>query len=135
MSEKNIATFTGPQKGLTVIGEHAYALSGAYPASTDEQTVLDFTTGNYVVAGKVQLNAFVQLDNVTVRQASAKITFNGNEVALLMAGSPNENAPFHTTMNLIIPPRTEVIVTIVAETGDANNYATVGLTGRVYTHG
>ena len=132
MARKNITTFLGPNKGLSIVGDFGYALSGNYAATTAEQTVLEFTTGNYVFVGKFQFNSFVQMSNVTVRQGAAKITFNGNQVALLMAASPNENAPFETTMDLIIPTRTEVKVTVIAEADDANNYATVGLTGRVY---
>jgi len=132
MAKKNITTFLGPNKGLSIVGDFGYALSGNYAATTAEQTVLEFTTGNYVFVGKFQFNSFVQMSNVTVRQGAAKITFNGNQVALLMAASPNENAPFETTMDLIIPTRTEVKVTVIAEAADANNYATVGLTGRVY---
>ena len=125
-------SFTGPAETLEIIGNHAYAYSGTFEATTAEQIALEFTTGNYLFVGKIQLNAFLQLSNVSVRQGAANITFNGVQVALFMAASPNENAPFETSQDLIIPAYTEVKVTVIASTDDADNFATVGLTGRIY---
>jgi len=126
------ASIASVGKGIRYIGGWAYAYSGTFEATTAEQTALEFTTGNNLFVGKIQLNAFLQLSNVSVRQGAANITFNGEQVALLMAASPNENAPFETSQDLIIPALTEVKVTVIAETDDANNYATVVMTGRVY---
>jgi len=126
----------GPQNiasaglNLNVIGNHAYAYAGTFAATTAEQTALDFTTGNYLFVGQLQVNAFLQLNNVTVRQVGANITFNGVTVALLQA--PLEDAVSSITQDLIIPPYTEVKVTVICATGDSDNFATVGLTGRIY---
>jgi len=128
----------GPQNtasaglNLNVIGNHAYAYSGTFEATTAAQTALDFTTGNYLFVGKIQLNAFLQIGNVSVRQGAAKITFNGIEVALICTANGNEAAPLQATEELIIPSFTEVKVTIVAEVDDSDNFATVGLTGKIY---
>ena len=64
--------------------------------------------------------------------ASNKITLNGATIALLATDDGEEDAPMSNTQDLIIPAYTEVKVTVVANTGDADNFATVGLTGRIY---
>ena len=60
MAKKQIATFLGPNKGLSIIGNHAYAYSGPYQASTTSVIVLDFSTGNQYVVGKLFLNGTIQ---------------------------------------------------------------------------
>ena len=49
------ATFTGGQKGLTIIGDRAYAYSGiqTIASSPNFQTFLEFTTGNEILVAKV----------------------------------------------------------------------------------
>ena len=44
-------SFTGPAEALEIIGNHAYAYSGTFEATTAEQTALDFTSGNYLFVG------------------------------------------------------------------------------------
>ena len=125
-------SFTGAAEALEIVGDHAYAYSGTFPATTSETTAFEFTTGNYLFVGKVQVNAFLQLGNMSLRQAGCKITLNGATIALLATDDGEEDAPMSNTQDLIIPAYTEVKVTVVANTGDADNFATVGLTGRIY---
>ena len=127
-------SFTGPAEALEVVGTRTetfgYAYSGTFEATTSEQTALDFTSGNYLFVGQLQVNAFLQLNNVTIRQVGANVTFNGVTVALLQA--PLEDAVSSITQDLIIPPYTEVKVTVISATGDSDNFATVGLTGKIF---
>ena len=125
-------SFTGPAEALEVAGDFAYAYSGTFEATTAEQTALNFTTGNYLFVGELQLNAFLQIGNVSVRQGAAEITFNDTIVSLICTANGNEQAPLQATQELIIPPYTEVKVVIVAEVDDSDNFATVGITGRIY---
>ena len=125
-------SFTGPAEALEIYGEFAAAYSGKFEATTAEQTALDFTTGNYLFVGKIQMNAFLQLAGVTTRQGAAAISFNGIDVALISTADSNERAPLQASQDLIIPAYTEVKVIIVAEVDDSDNFATVGLTGRIY---
>jgi len=127
----------GPQNtastglNLNVIGDHAYANSGTFGATTSEQTAFDFTTGSYLFVGKIQLNTFIQISNVTVKQAGCKITFNGVTVALLTSFDA-EDSSSSQTQKLIIPPYTEVKVTVISSTTAASSLATLVMTGRIY---
>jgi len=125
-------SFTGPAEALEIVGDHAYAYSGIFEATTSEQTALEFTSGNYLFVGKIQMNAFLQLSNVSIRQGAANITFNGVQVAIIATANGNEQAPLQASQDLIIPAYTEVKVTIIAETPDSDNFATVGMTGRIF---
>jgi len=50
------ATFSGPQKGLTVIGRRFYAYSGNIPASGASVEYLNFSTGKDIYLGTLQFN-------------------------------------------------------------------------------
>jgi len=125
-------SFTGAAEALEIVGNFAYAYSGTFPASTGETTALQFTTGNYLFVGKLQANAYLQYDNMTLRQMGAKVTLNGTTIALLATDDGEEDAPMSNTQDLIIPAYTEVKILCTANTGDADNLGTVGLTGRIY---
>jgi len=55
MAKKQIATFLAANKGLSIAGEHAYAYSGIQTIASPPtlQTLLEFTTGNYILLAKV----------------------------------------------------------------------------------
>jgi len=125
-------SFTGPAEALEIVGDHAYAYSGKFEATTAAQTALEFTSGNYLFVGKIQMNAFLQVGNVSIRQGAAAISFNGVDVALICTANGNEAAPLQTSEDLIIPAYTEVKVLIYAEADDSDNFATVGMTGRIF---
>ena len=51
-------SFTGPAEALEIIGDHAYAYSGAVALdnTTNENTYIKFTSGNYYFVGTMQSN-------------------------------------------------------------------------------
>jgi hypothetical protein len=131
MAKKNIATFLGPQLGLSVVGDHCYAYSGviatagSQSAATD--TSLSFTSGKFYSKvrltwsndlGSVSANEFylVKMNGVIVYQAE-------NEHNLDTVTNP-------LLIHLIIPPLTN-FETLVGSSGDPMNTTTI-ITGRVY---
>ena len=61
MAKKRIATFLGPQLGLTVLGDHAMAMSGIISAGATQDTpdtLLSFTTGDFYFVGTIQFFYF-----------------------------------------------------------------------------
>jgi len=131
MSKKNITTFTGTQKGLTVIGDYCYAYTGNHPANTTSVEGLNFTTGKYIIVGKFQLNqAIGNADSSSGASSYAQIELNGNIVSHMHSGGSSRD-PLEIQY-LVIPPNTEVIVRLYSDEDQATRYITGVLTGRVY---
>jgi len=126
-------SFTGPAQALDIYGDFAAAYTGLQPASTTRFTVLSFTTGNYLFVGEFQLNAAIELDNVTlIVHTGATIKLNGSTIALLTAGDLQLDAPITQTQTLLIPAYTEVLVQFDMDSTAADRYATGSLIGRIY---
>ena len=133
MAKKNIATFLGPGKHLSITGDFAAAYSGDWPESTDPRTVIEFTTGNYLFVGVIQLLAPVQATNpVSGATTTGMTTFNGVNVIQQKAQSDPENAPNYSTIQIIIPPYTEVKTVVESTATDAGQLGCVIITGRIY---
>tara|TARA_R110000822_G_scaffold296968_1_gene419502 strand:- start:136 stop:561 length:426 start_codon:yes stop_codon:yes gene_type:complete len=120
----------GIGSSLNYIGNHVYANSGTYEASTSSQTVLEFTTGNNYIVGTLQLNSAVQFSNASVRQSAAKISYDSQTIALIVGSA--EDAPVSQTTDILIPPFTNVKVEVISAQGDSDNFTTVSIVGRVY---
>jgi len=118
--------------GIRYIGKHCYAYSGRLEATTAGQTGLDFTTGSGFIVGEIQCNAYLQYDNVSLRQGAFKISFNDLPISELTASDANEDMPASVTQKVLIPPLTKVTVETTASSDDSDNYATLTLIGRVY---
>ena len=122
--------------GLSIryIGDHCYAYSGFFSSNTSAQTVLDFTTGSGYIIGILQADAFVETagDIGSGAHGLCYVEFNGINVALLKTDGQYEDMPAVTTVNLVIPPFTEVRVKYDASVTTATIEGCVSLTGRVY---
>lgn len=126
------AQFTSAGKGLTTIGEHCYAYSGVYKATTDFQEVLSFQTGKYYIKGILQLNSGIDLSSPANRVLnSAKTTFNDITVSFIATGTSTDDSPTSQTEVLLIPPLTLVVVE-VDSSATADRDFTVGFVGRIY---
>jgi len=127
MAKKQIATFLGTQKGLSIIGNHAYATSGAVAADSGNETeCLNFTTGDRYIVTKVEFTHTV----LAGYEIGMLLYFNG-ELVLKVAtdGVPPFN-PTHA-YHIIIPPRTHFRGTWFSrDTNTADGF--LFLTGRVY---
>ena len=131
MAKKQIATFLGPQLGISYTGTHAYAYSGLLDsgASDVEVTFLSFQTGKEYIVGKFQF--FYATDSVQGSDIVYRIKLNDNIISqyldvedIRMAGDPHQPIP------IVIPPLTKVTVTIASIAGAQQQAAM--FTGRVY---
>jgi len=121
--------FTGTQKGISYVGNHAYANSGLIVVNQNLTTLMSFDTGPAYVTAKFQ----ALTDGVTGDNFELKVNFNGETVLGTEYLSPYENnltgqAPYE----LLIPPYTNVTLTLqnIEGTSALNWYA--NLWGRVY---
>ena len=121
---------SGIGTSLNYIGNHVYANSGTYEASTSSQTVLEFTTGNNYIVGTLQLNSAIQFSNVSLRQTAAKISYDSQTVALIVGSA--EDAPVSQATDILIPPFTNVKIEVISAVDDSDNFVTVSIVGRVY---
>ncbi|HIP08220.1 MAG TPA: hypothetical protein EYG65_00635 [Rhodospirillales bacterium] len=121
--------------GIRYIGDstvgHCYAYSGLYSANQVAVTVLDYTTGSGYVRGEFELHGFVDDDDPGNKSAaSALINFNGEGVGIISTVS--YRSPVYSKIKFIVPPFTRVTVSLDAENTEADRYASVTFTGRVY---
>ena len=121
---------TGPGNTLNYIGNHAYANSGTYEATTSSQTVLEFTTGNNYIVGTLQLNSAIQFSYVSLRQTAAKISYDSQTVALIVGSA--EDAPVSQATDILIPPFTNVKIEVISAVDVSDNFVTVSIVGMVY---
>jgi len=128
MAKKQTSTFLGPQLGISVVGDHAYAASGSIAdASTGgaNTTLLNFRTGNFTWIGTLDFtNTMIASNNVYLN-----IFMNGTLVSeSIERTSSSLTKPIHFTF--IIPPHTEFIVKW------GNNHSTLNgsvfMSGRIY---
>jgi len=119
---------------LNYIGKHAYAYSGPISAAQTPITALSFTTGNYYLVGRINFDGNTQTytPQTGVSASICLVNFNGILVSDMKVGTSSEQMPGSNWTDIIIPPLTEVVMTVDASSDDANYYATVRLTGRIY---
>ena len=129
-------SFTGAAQALETTGNHVYAYSGAFEASTSAQTMFSFTSpgSGYIVAtitmtGPVDMSA-AGVVNGKIR--GYQLDFNGQTVGLYKADSAQEDMPTVIEAQILIPPFTAVVLTCVDNDADASQMGTANITGRVH---
>lgn len=121
------AIFTGPQKGLTTIGEHCYAYSGIISVADSETDLLNFNTGKEYIRSTVRFCYGVSSsDNFLY-----KIKFNG-QIVMSDASAGTTQAHWNPEYEILIPPLTEVIMTAINQSSDSSYPQSVVLAGKVY---
>jgi len=117
------AIFSGPQKGLTVIGKHAYAYSGLTNApAAPGGTALEFTTGPYLVDSKLTVGSA----NAYTNDVTMELMFNDQIVyAQIFTNTSQEYITGVNPYEFIIPPLTKVTLTFenTSGGGTSNWYA------------
>jgi len=124
MAKKNIATFLGTQKGLSTLGDHAYAFSGLITVTGDDTVLLDFmTSSRYIVTTFIPVYATDAGDN-----AEWEIEINGEIVYVLFATAATISA-LTQDVRIIFPPNSRIRVL-----GSVGNDRVLGaiISGRVY---
>ena len=129
MTKKNIDIFTGPQKGLNIIGDQCYAYSGTVSVTGSETTMLDFTTGEQYL--KVVIEPHGVFSQIGQSQISMAVTINGNTILHTYWDASLDSSMYDTPTLLLIPPLSTVTVTLAQATGSDKDMQ-LTLTGRVY---
>jgi len=130
MAKQQIATFLGPNLGLSVVSDHAYAYSGQVDLATTEKTLLSFTSGNYYFVGNWQM--LYDWSGFSAGESLGyTIKMNGNIIGRTeLAKSNSALDSIMREVPLIIPAYT--VVEILGDTDAGNIYVTGMLTGRIY---
>jgi len=123
------AIFSGPQKGLSMIGSHCYAYSGPILSTgsdgADDQ-LLSFNTGKgYIIA-----DCIFQNDITSGSNTYFEIKYNGQTVVLNKEASSSITEPW--TWIILIPPLTFVEMGWGTQSGVTNFKGTVSISGKVY---
>jgi len=129
MAKKQTSTFLGPQLGISVVGEHAYAMSGLVTSvgtGSANTTTLSFTTGNYYLVGTFTYTGDEQNGTTQYTQLS----LNGSVIYLEVWDHDGASTPLARPVEIIIPPRT-VVLAQFGVNADTNNVTHL-ITGRIY---
>jgi len=123
------ATFSGTQKGLTVLGDHCMAYSGEYSVDNTETFLLDFfSPGKRYIIGEVQLGSKANEDE----DYAFKIYFNGLIVFSAAFSNQGQHNIGSWPIPIMIPPATEVKMSLDNISDTDSRVWTVHLVGRVY---
>ena len=131
----NVAGSNPPGIGssLNFIGDHCYAVSGEFGASTSEQTMLSFKTSGLYVVATLTMTAPIRFADLANGQTRGfKLSFNSEVVGMYKAESAQEDMPADVEVTILIPPFTQVEL-VCKDTNDASTFTgTANITGRVY---
>ena len=127
MAKKNIATFLGTNKGLSITGEFAYAYSGGVSIDQNETTLIEYTSGNYLLVGAWQGYYFYP----NTRDMRWVVYLNGAKIETY-TGESSLRGNSRSQLNLIIPPHTVVKITGQNVEDSEAIEIMASITGRVY---
>ena len=133
MAKKQLTTFLGPNKGLSIAGDHAMAYSGQVQVDTSAVEHLNFTSGNYLFVGEFTITGAINPSSPTDGLiAIAQINFNGVGVMKLKVETGYEQMPSDAVVPIIIPAYTEVLVEVTSQVSTAGYTTSANLTGGIY---
>ena len=117
--------------GIRYIGDHCYAYSGEFAASsTAEVTSLSFTSGSGYITARFIFYGYVHpTDPATGLTGSCKINFNDITVGIMTVDTLSEGTPVFT--DLIIPPDTLVNVLLKPASQASSLDGFVSMTGKI----
>jgi len=127
MAKKQIATFLGPNKGISIVGTHAYSYSGVVSVNDTEASLIETTTGKYYLVGQISFG-YPDFSNDNFRY---RIYMNGQQlwgIEVLSGADANLIDP----IDIVVPPNTTIRITAdnVSSGNAVNQVAT--MLGRVY---
>lgn len=127
-------SFTGPAEALEIVGNHAYAYSGQFEATTSAQTALNFTSGNYYFVGEFHLYGAVDPTNPGGSRSvsSGLLSMNGTNLLTLVGGNSAIDTAMEAFCQIIIPPYTDVKVLLEADDNQSAQFQSVSMVGRIY---
>ena len=126
--------FTGPAQALDIIGDHAYAYSGQFAATTNAQTALEFTSGNYYFVGEFHLYGAVDptAPGGSRSATSGLLSFNGVNLLTITSGNSAVDTQMDSYCQILIPSYTEVKVILETDDNQAAQFMSVSIVGRIY---
>jgi len=130
MAKKNIATFLGPQLGISYMGSDTWGgWSGLKQPNNNTVEAFNFHSPNKGLI--VDMGWFINFDDVSSSKAlELSVSLNGTTV-ILVRGEMTGNADYPDSFpfvipSFIIPPESEVIVEVgTDETSAVANYVTL----------
>ena len=129
------ASVASPGLGLRYVEpNYCYAYSGSYQANNTSQTVLDFTSGEGTIFGKIELYAAAKFVSPgDGGQTTCQVAFNGEVITVMKAATEGGAHGFgDAKCNVVIPPFTNVVIQVDSNEDTALELVHVILTGRVY---
>jgi len=129
MAKKNIATFLGTNKGLSVVGDRCYAYNSLDFANT-ETTMLEFYSPSKIVIAKLSPYYSATTGDVSSQDAFFRVYLNDvlvNNIAL-----SHTDVPVGLDYDFIIPPLSLVKVTGKNTSGGTVVSFFATLIGRLY---
>jgi hypothetical protein len=117
---------------LNYVGDHVYAYSGAFSATTSAQTTLEFTTGSEYIVGHITTNGAIQFSSTNGLKSAFQISINGEVVAITQVDNQTDHSPGPPTVKVVLPPYTTVKVEVDSDDTNASVFTTTMFTGRVY---
>jgi len=129
MAKEEIKTFLGPQKGLSIVGDHCYAFTGVVETTAAFQTFLDFQS-----PGKRYIKAHLDVfwGEFSGDSIEWNLLLNGVEVIdSLNTHTSSYYFPI-THAHFIIPPSTRVIWRIINNSGSTARNVSAVLRGTVF---
>ena len=127
-------SFTGPAEALEIQGNHAYAYSGQFAATTNAQTALQFTSGNYYFVGQFALYGAVDPTSPGGSRSSTSglLSLNNTNILTLATGEGTKRSAMEATCQILIPPYTKVKVVLETDDNQAAQFMSVSMVGRIY---
>ena len=130
------ASIASPGLGIRYIGkDHCYAFSGTLARIETEQTALVFNSGSGYIVATLTMTGPMRMTKTGVGSGGIRgyqLDFNNQTVGLYKVDSINEDMPFTTEAQILIPPFTAVALTYIDDGTDGNYHGTANITGRVY---
>ena len=133
MAKKRTATFLGPNKGLSIAGDFAYAYSGLKQIQTSNVEHLNFTTGNYTIVGEITFYGSVKTAALDLGDISGcTVSFNGTDLFTVKIDTEQEDMPNPMVFPIIITPNTVVVANVISDDDSTDHLTAATITGRVY---
>ena len=124
--------FTGTAQALEYVGDHCYAYSGAFGATTSAQTTLEFETGGQYIVGEMLTLGGVAFDTTGGLKSAHKISINGEVVAVTLIDNQTDHSTSNNAIPMLLAPYSRVKVEVDSDDNNATVLSTTIFTGRVY---
>ena len=129
------ASFPGGGLGLSIYGDRCAAYSGTITTANSSKTALEYTTGKGYIIGSYEFMGGVNYNAGNLNDGvidAFQVSFNGIVIAIIKVDMIQEDMPTKETLEVLIPPLTNVKVEALGSANAVSELITVTFTGRVY---